>query len=78
VPDRPFQRVPGDLQRPGGIAGRELAQRHPDITCAQHAQRPGTYGVEHRAQQVLVEGARPVGRAVQPSRSQSSTASRTV
>jgi hypothetical protein len=25
MPDRPLQRVPGDLQRPGGVAGGELA-----------------------------------------------------
>jgi hypothetical protein len=65
VPDRPLQREPGDLQRPGGIAIRQLAEPGPDITRAQVAQRPGAYRIKQRPQQTLVEGARPLGRAVQ-------------
>ena len=65
VPDRPLQREPGDLQRPGGIANRQLAEPGPDITRAQDAQRPGAYRVKQRPEQALVERARPLGRAVQ-------------
>jgi hypothetical protein len=46
VPDRPVQREPGDLQGPGGIAIRQLAEPGPDITRAQVAQRPGAYRVK--------------------------------
>ena len=66
MPDLPFQRVPGDLQRPGGVAGRELAEGRPVIMHAKVTQRPGADPFEHRLQQALVEGARPVGRAIQP------------
>jgi hypothetical protein len=65
VPDRPIQRVPGDLHRPGRVPSGELAQSRPDIACAQEAQRPGTDGVQQRSQQALVQRARPLGRAVQ-------------
>jgi hypothetical protein len=46
MPDRPFQRVPGDLQRPGGIPGRELAKGRSDVTRAQDAQRFGADDLE--------------------------------
>jgi hypothetical protein len=66
MPDRPFQRVPGDLQRPGGVAGRELAERRPDITRAKVTQQPGADPFEHRLQQALVEGVRALRRAIKP------------
>ena len=65
MPDRSLQREPGDLQRPGGVAGRELAEPRPDIARAQDAQRPGAYRIKQRPEQALVERARPLGRAVQ-------------
>src|SRR6185312_2061606 len=65
VPNRPLQRETSDLQGPGGIAIRQLAEPGPDITGAQDAQRPGTYRVKQRPEQALVKRARPLGRAVQ-------------
>src|SRR6185369_9522437 len=65
MPDRPLQRKPGDLQGPGGIAIRQLAEPGPDITGAQDAQRPGTYRVKQRPEQALVKRARPLGRSVE-------------
>src|SRR5271166_3561249 len=65
VPDRSLQRVPGDLQRPGGVAGRELVEPQPDIARTQDAQWPGPDRVKQRPQQPFVQGARPLGRAVQ-------------
>jgi len=66
MPDDPLQRVTGDLERTSRIAGHELAKRQTDIARGQDSQRPGADDLEHRPQQALVEGARPLGRAVQP------------
>ena len=66
MPDRPFQRIPGDLQRPGGVTGPESTESRPDITPTKVPQWPGAYNFEHGLQQAFVEGARSLRRAIEP------------
>jgi hypothetical protein len=54
VLDGPVQRGAGDLHGPGGVAGRELAQRGPNIARAKIPQRPPADVLQQRLQQTLI------------------------
>src|SRR5262249_44373082 len=65
VPDRTVQRVAGDLEGPGGVAGCELAQSGPDVACAEVSERTGSDDLQYRLQQALIYCTGPLGPSIQ-------------